>query len=294
METVIHLRKIKEDLAKLECQVDDCIQSILAGTKNCGNEVIVNEQSSNDCLQIGQLIETFDEPAPIAPVVGEDKPKVSKYRLPPSSKKEVTDILSTPNVATPPVNAEFESLPTVPVVFDKFVPVTFCFVSNTRNFYVHLDYGKVAQFATDLTIEYTDMEDKCSLKVSLNELQVGSLYCYYYSADESYYRVQIVDIIGDKIQIVYVDFGDKLDADINHLYKLIPKFANHPAFALNCFIDGKRTGVTLYFFNLFLQIRGYPMLPSLIWSCWTLSTICVNITEEFKSVSVHLFATSFP
>ncbi|XP_071177212.1 uncharacterized protein [Mytilus edulis] len=84
-----------------------------------------------------------------------------------------------------------------------------------------------------------------SLQVAYNEnsgegtdsADIGQYYCTKYTEDDSWYRA-IVESIGDKVTVCFVDYGNSESVNMSDLKLLKPEFSTLPAFAVNSCLSG--------------------------------------------------------
>lgn len=226
MDVVGYLQDLKLHVGQIESKIDDLISllcqndqtpkqtveqiNLFAVDDDDGDE-LYNTSSSK--VKIAKLIETGDDPLESEALSKKDHSSCERY-----SKSSPFKFIE--------------------VEFGKYIPISFCHVFSTRNFHVHSDYTKLKDFYIEITERYTEMSKRGLSNVSLNCIKLNKLYCYFFSEDESYYRVQVIDFEQDRIKINYVDFFDIHFGDIENLYELLPEFEQTPIFALNCFLDG--------------------------------------------------------
>ncbi|VDI51658.1 tudor domain-containing protein 1/4/6/7 [Mytilus galloprovincialis] len=84
-----------------------------------------------------------------------------------------------------------------------------------------------------------------SLQVAYNEnsgegtdsADIGQYYCTKYTEDDSWYRA-IVESLGDKVTVCFVDYGNSESVNMSDLKLLKPEFSTLPAFAVNSCLSG--------------------------------------------------------
>ena len=112
---------------------------------------------------------------------------------------------------------------------------------------VHVSYvASCSRFFVQLEKNIKDIEDMmtqiCEYATSappMNKLFVGSICIAPYDVDNQWYRVKILNIQGDKVSVLYVDYGNEESVSRNQLREIRKDFvAKMPSQAILCVLNG--------------------------------------------------------
>lgn len=164
-------------------------------------------------------------------------------------------------------------LPTTPT-WDVFV--TCVEDSNTvKLLLVGENYsGMLSELQTEMELHY--MEDK-NLK-PVKEPVVGEIYVA--SHEESWHRVELLEVMGDQVKVKFVDHGDAEDISLSDLHYLEAKFFSLPAQALHCCLAGME------------DAPKEPAFEALMESLPMGKTLVARVTRRQEPYAIVLFDTS--
>ena len=67
---------------------------------------------------------------------------------------------------------------------------------------------------------------------------VGAVCCTRYQVDDCWYRCRVIGLSGKQAKLCYLDFGNTEVVPFQHIFRLDPKFAIQPSFAVQCSLRG--------------------------------------------------------
>ncbi|KAK8404627.1 hypothetical protein O3P69_007705 [Scylla paramamosain] len=165
------------------------------------------------------------------------------------------------------------SLPTTPT-WDVFV--TCVEDSNTVKLLLVGEHysGMLSELQTEMELHY--MEDK-NLK-PVKEPVVGEIYVA--SHEESWHRVELLEVMGDQVKVKFVDHGDAEDIPLSDLHYLEAKFFSLPPQALQCCLAGLEDAPKEAAFQALVETL--PMGKTLV----------ARVTRRQEPYAIVLFDTS--
>ena len=138
---------------------------------------------------------------------------------------------------------------------DGRLPFVMSFIFNPNCFFIHLislDSAKtVDKLMNELNAYYSsESTNSLLLKKFISEgvPTPGDIVCACFSEDSRYYRAQVLNVKTvtiegkefTRVQVFYVDFGNKEWLPREQIYPLPPRFAEHPPQAVCCTLTGVR------------------------------------------------------
>lgn len=121
---------------------------------------------------------------------------------------------------------------------DTFVEVYVSAVEHPGHFWVqYLDRNAVnlTKLVYDMTVFYGEFDRPCGEDV---EPVVGDLVAAPFSEDDSWYRACILGVVGDGVDVYFVDYGDSLLVSKQAIRKLSDEFKELPFQAKECCLAG--------------------------------------------------------
>ncbi|XP_045124704.1 tudor domain-containing protein 7-like isoform X2 [Portunus trituberculatus] len=134
--------------------------------------------------------------------------------------------------------------------------------------------GMLSELQTEMELHY--MEDK-NLK-PVKEPVVGEIYVA--SHEESWHRVELLEVMDDQVKVKFVDHGDKEDIPLSDLHHLEAKFFSLPPQALKCCLAGLE------------DAPEEPAFQALMESLPMGKTLVARVTRRQEPYAIVVFDTS--
>ncbi|XP_063433954.1 uncharacterized protein LOC134715596 isoform X2 [Mytilus trossulus] len=179
---------------------DECTVEITVGSKNIAEELINTAVARKDegPVEIVKPVTTTDIPS-------SSQPSSSHSSIPSRSINKKN-----------PVSAFVSS------------------VISPSKFYIQFadEEAALEKLVSSLQIAYNENSGE-----GTDSAVMGQYYCTKYTEDDSWYRA-IVESLGDKVTVCFVDYGNSESVNMSDLKLLKPEFSTLPAFAVNSCLSG--------------------------------------------------------
>ena len=105
-------------------------------------------------------------------------------------------------------------------------------VNTVHSFYVTVNnMNSIDQLVANLQKFYKNEKAK---ELVMSTVEVGQPCCALFSEDSSWYRAKVTEVNGDKITVLFVDFGNSETTELSNLRLLSTEFGKVPISAVRC------------------------------------------------------------
>ncbi|XP_060086316.1 uncharacterized protein LOC132565637 [Ylistrum balloti] len=121
------------------------------------------------------------------------------------------------------------------------VQVTSSHINSPSSFYVHLDRNKdaLSSLIDEMFKFYSEYK---GIDLNIEFPKVGQLCAVKYTEDESWYRAQVLEVLGsDKFKVEFLDHGNVEECSGDAIRKLLTRFINLPVQTMHCTLGGVRS-----------------------------------------------------
>nr|XP_002737010.2 PREDICTED: uncharacterized protein LOC100376221 [Saccoglossus kowalevskii] len=189
---------------------------------------------------------------------------------------EAPAIIETSHVKPQPTNATQKEIMYPSRELETGCPIDgyVSYIESAKKFYIQLacEEERLGTLMSDVEAEYSTAS-----KDAIIELKCGMPCCAKYSADGAWYRAEVVEITGDQVKVLFVDYGNTETIVRSEVKLITPQLCSLPPFSIECKLDIDRIESTTEVYNSFSELTLEK----------TLSVTFLNSDQPCKVTLIH-------